>query len=242
MFFTRIPVPKFVKHSEDILNSAGSYLPFIGWIVGGASALVFLGSSFILPVSISVLLSIIASVIITGAFHEDGFADVCDGFGGGWTKEKILLIMKDSRVGAYGVIGIILLLLTKFTALSGLPLEQLPFLIVGGHVTSRMFAVSFIYFSNYARDDATSKTKPLGKKLRTPEYGFAVLVGLLPFLLLREYEYLLVLLPMLLTYIFFSRYIVKWIGGFTGDCLGAMQQLTEVVFYISALAVIRNLL
>ena len=93
------------------------YFPLIGWIVGGFSALIFWASSFLFPVSISIIFSMIASILVTGAFHEDGFADVCDGFGGGWTKEKILEIMKDSRVGSYGVIGMILMLGTKFAVL-----------------------------------------------------------------------------------------------------------------------------
>jgi adenosylcobinamide-GDP ribazoletransferase len=118
MFYTRIPCPKWVDHDDDYINQATRYFPFIGWIVGVICFLFLYGASLLLPVPVAVVISMLAGVFITGAFHEDGFADVCDGFGGGWTKEKILLIMKDSRVGAYGVIGLVVLLLLKASALN----------------------------------------------------------------------------------------------------------------------------
>src|ERR1700678_2498706 len=91
MFYTRIPVPRWVNHSSNSLNDATKYFPLVGWIVGGIASLVFIGAKYFFNLPISILLSMAASVLLTGAFHEDGFADVCDGFGGGWTKEKILL-------------------------------------------------------------------------------------------------------------------------------------------------------
>ena len=113
-YYTRIPCPRWVGHSQDQLNEASKYFPLMGWIVGGASAGVFYLAQFIFPVSISVLLSMAAGILLTGAFHEDGFADTCDGFGGGWTKAEVLEIMKDSRIGSYGTIGLVLILLSKF--------------------------------------------------------------------------------------------------------------------------------
>src|SRR3569833_79355 len=114
MFFTRIPCPKWVDHSEEYLNKSSKYFPVVGIIVGSISALIFWLFQLFFPVEIALIFSIIASILTTGAFHEDGFADVCDGFGGGWTKDKILLIMKDSRVGAFGVIGLISILAGKY--------------------------------------------------------------------------------------------------------------------------------
>ena len=117
MFYTRIPCPGWVDHSEDYLNKATRYFPLIGWLIGLAMALVIYGSLFILPISVCVILALAVSVLMTGAFHEDGFGDVCDGFGGGWTKSQILEIMKDSRVGTYSVVGFILLFALKMAAL-----------------------------------------------------------------------------------------------------------------------------
>ena len=113
MFYTRIPCPKWVDHDPEFLNQSIRYFPLIGWIVGIISGLFLYlpGTYFSIPVAI--ILSLIISVLITGAFHEDGFADTCDAFGGGWTKKKILEIMKDSRLGTYGVIGLLLLISLK---------------------------------------------------------------------------------------------------------------------------------
>ncbi len=97
MFYTRVPCPRWVGHEPDYLNKATRYFPLIGWLVGAIGFAVLWGGMQLWPTSVAVLLSIAAMVLTTGAFHEDGFADACDGFGGGWTKEKILAIMKDSR-------------------------------------------------------------------------------------------------------------------------------------------------
>ena len=113
MFLTRLPVPKNINHAELYLQKSPKYFPLIGWIVGFISVVVFIIFKFI-SVDIGVLASIIAGIFTTGCFHEDGFADTCDAFGGGWTKEKILAIMKDSRLGTYGVAGLGLMLTTKF--------------------------------------------------------------------------------------------------------------------------------
>ena len=118
MFFTRIPCPKNIDHSPEILTKSSRYFSLVGIIVGFFGALVFYVSELLFNDTISILLSMSGTIWITGAFHEDGFADVCDGFGGGWTKEKILTIMKDSRVGTYGIVGLGLLLAIKFNALS----------------------------------------------------------------------------------------------------------------------------
>src|SRR5215213_7826698 len=101
-FYTRLPVPRWVGYSETALNQATRYFPLIGWLVGLLAGATWLIGTYLVDAPTGLLLSMMASVLLTGAFHEDGFADVCDGFGGGWTKEKILLIMKDSRLGAYG--------------------------------------------------------------------------------------------------------------------------------------------
>ena len=117
MFYTRIPCPSNIDHSPEYINKATRYFPLIGWIVGGLSFLVFYLSALLFEPSIAVILSLLCGVLVTGAFHEDGLADVVDGFGGGWKKQDILDIMKDSNIGAFGAIAIVLLFLLKFTAL-----------------------------------------------------------------------------------------------------------------------------
>jgi len=233
LFYTRIPCPKWVAYSDDKLNQSSRYFPAIGFITGGFAVLVYSLSSLVFPPTLSVLLAMIAPIWLTGAFHEDGFADVCDGFGGGWTAERILTIMKDSRLGTYGTVGLMGLLAAKFLALTALPAPYvIPALLVA-HVWSRWTALNLVRFSAYARLDATSKTKPIGKQLHTGDYIWATLLALPALLLIPKLIYLVVLLPMPLLIWRMKVYFEKWIGGFTGDCLGATQQLAELLIYLT---------
>jgi len=236
MYFTRIPCPKWVDHSEEFLNKSAMYFPLIGWIVGGLSALILWLSAFIFPLSISIILSMISSVLITGAFHEDGFADVCDGFGGGWTKQKILEIMKDSRIGTYGVIGLILILSLKFSFLYHMNPHIIYTALIASHSLSRLAGVLIIFTGKYVRENENSKAKPLTKKLTALQFIIAAFFGIVPLFFFRNYIYLIMLIPVLLTYLYLTRYFKKWIGGYTGDCLGAVQQITEVIIYLSIVA------
>jgi len=239
MFFTRIPCPKWVDHSEEYLNKASKYFPVVGIIVGSVSAFVYWLLQLIFQTEIALIFSMIASILTTGAFHEDGFADVCDGFGGGWTKEKILLIMKDSRLGTYGVIGLVLILLLKWSVLKYFPVNTLVIALISGHAISRLNAASLIYTDTYARDDDSSKSKPLATKMSSGELIFAILFGLAPLILFANVYALLTLVPLLLVRWYFSGYFKKWIGGYTGDCLGAVQQVSEVVFYLSLILIFK---
>jgi adenosylcobinamide-GDP ribazoletransferase len=251
MFYTRIPCPKNIDHNPDYLNKASRYFPLIGWIVGGLSFVAYSLSAMIFSVDLAILLSMITGILVTGAFHEDGFADVCDGFGGGWTKEKILTIMKDSAIGAYGAIGLILLLVLKFQGLQQLiegsethkfaifyPQLILLLLFVTGHSVSRLGAISIVFTHNYSREDASSKSKPIAQSFSWREVVGALFFGLLPLVLLSffQWQILLVLIPVFVARFFMARYFQKWIDGYTGDCLGATQQLCEIVFYLSIIA------
>jgi adenosylcobinamide-GDP ribazoletransferase len=239
MFYSRIPCPKWVDHSATFLNLSTRYFPLIGWIVACITLLVFQLSHFIFSLEISVILSMVAGVLTTGAFHEDGFADVCDGFGGGWTKEKIMLIMKDSRVGTYGVVGLIFIFLIKFQVLAQLASNSFlifSVIIFASHSVSRLAAVTIIFSSQYAREE-DGKAKPLATQISKRTLLIAIAIGLLPLIALCYIDYLFVIavVPMTLITIYMRWYFTKWIGGYTGDCLGATQQVNEVVFYLSCL-------
>jgi adenosylcobinamide-GDP ribazoletransferase len=248
MYYTRIPCPKWVTHEPEFLSLATRYVPVIGWIVGGVYSAVIVIALMVFPVWISILLGLAASVLLTGAFHEDGFADVCDGFGGGWTKEKILLIMKDSRVGTYGVVGLGLMLAIKASVTfelvdSTIPTSQIVTLLIASHALSRMMSASIIYFSTYAREDLDSKAKPVATGFSLHGLLVGAVLALLPFMLFllqTRWVYVLALLPMVLATAYLSRYFTKWIGGYTGDCLGATQQVNEVLFLLSILAIWRS--
>ncbi|AXT19684.1 adenosylcobinamide-GDP ribazoletransferase [Flavobacteriaceae bacterium AU392] len=237
MFFTRIPCPKWVNHDPTYLKKSARYFSLVGIIVGSISALVFYGTSFILPLEIAILLSMVTSVYTTGAFHEDGFADVCDGFGGGWTKEKILLIMKDSTLGTYGVIGLGLLLAIKFSALREIPIHYIPLAIISGHSLSRFIATMLIYTHPYVRDTNDSKAKPAAKDVSLNIVIISGLFGIVPLLFFKTPLLFLTLVPMYLSKVYLGAKFKKWLGGQTGDCAGAVQQLSEVIFYLSFIVI-----
>lgn len=237
MFYTRIPCPKWVTHDAAYLNKATRYFPLMGWIVGGASAAVFYGAAYLFNIPVAIIVSIITGIFITGAFHEDGFADVCDGFGGGWTKEKILDIMKDSRTGAYGTIGVVLIVLLKYMSLVSINTYELGIVLIAAHSFSRLCAVLVIATSQYVRENDDAKAKPLAKTITVKEILPALVFGLLPLLLFFHIKILLVILLPLLGTFYLRWYFHKWIGGYTGDCLGATQQVTELLFYLNVIAV-----
>ena len=234
MFFTRIPCPKWIDHSPEMLNKSTKYFSLIGIIVGSFGALTYWVISFILPENIALFLCMVATIWITGAFHEDGFADVCDGFGGGWTKEKILTIMKDSRLGTYGTIGIVGILTTKYLALSAFP-NQLLITLIAGHSISRFISTMLLYLYPYVRDDLTSKAKPMAHALKLPSLITNGIIGLLPLFFYNSYWIFLAIIPPFISMLLMGRFFKKWIGGQTGDCAGATQQIAEVTFYLSIL-------
>jgi adenosylcobinamide-GDP ribazoletransferase len=253
MFLTRIQVPPNIDHSPEYLQRSSKYFPLVGWIVGGISILTYLVTARFFSENIAILASMIAGILTTGAFHEDGFADTCDAFGGGWTKEKILMIMKDSRLGTYGVVGILFMLGAKFLLLQELPKFTPPSItetsnpllsykifigiILAAHSVSRLMAVTVIQQYDYVTDEDLSKSKPLAsKKLSLSEFLLAVLFALLPFMLL-PLNFLLITIPAIVVRFYLAACFKKWIGGYTGDCLGAVQQVTEIIIYLSALVI-----
>ena len=243
MFYTRIPCPPWVDHSADMLNQATRYFPLMGWIVGGTAALLLWGGAALWPIPVAVLLSTIGGVWLTGAFHEDGFADVADGYGGGWNAQQILDIMKDSRVGAFGAISLMLLLLLKLAALAGLAEQDLYLSLYAlwlMHSLSRLAATWMIFAYPYARADQASKAKPVAQQMRRADLLIAHLWGVIPLglgLYWLGWSLLVVPLAMAVGFGYLAHLYLKWTKGYTGDGLGSVQQLTEVMGYLALLAV-----
>lgn len=235
-FFTRIPIPSWVGFEAAWLHQASRYFPAVGWVVGLVTAMVFGLASLVLPQLVAVVLSTVAGIMLTGAFHEDGFADVCDGFGGGMTPERVLEIMKDSRVGAYGAIGIGMMLLTKVSVLASMPASYVMPALLVAHPLSRLASCSLIFLMDYARLEG--KAKPLAQHMSGLELVVACATVFLPSLALF-YAQLLPLKNLMLGVIllclaswWLARLFKRRIAGYTGDCLGAVQQLSEVMFYL----------
>lgn len=238
-FYTRIPLGKSVKYTAKRQQDSIRYFPVIGLIVGAVMAGVILGLDSYLGDFSAVTLGLLVSVLITGALHEDGLADCCDGFGGGWTKKKVLSIMKDSSIGAYGAIGLIFLLILKFSLLikllSLLNDWSIVLVLITCQVISRSSAASIMLFLDYARTDDSSKSREVAKRLSTLNailifaFGIVSIAGILYFS--AEY-WVAILIPILALFVFLMKvYFKRRIGGYTGDCLGMLQQLSELVIY-----------
>ncbi|MBV8325590.1 adenosylcobinamide-GDP ribazoletransferase [Chryseobacterium sp.] len=241
MFFTRIPVPFTIPYSGEIMNKSQKYFAWVGLLVGIINAMILYLSTLLFNLEIGIVVMMISSVLLTGAFHEDGFTDMCDSFGGGYGKEKILTIMKDSRVGAYGTIGIILLFALKFfsiQALGTVDLTKTLAVIILAHSSSRFISGTMIYTHQYVTDIDVSKSKPLANK---PLDGIALLVGFISvfiaFTLIPDWRLIFAFALAYIGKIYLGWYFKKHIGGYTGDCLGAVQQVCEVLFYLGTMIV-----
>jgi len=234
-FFTRLPVPAWVGHSAEALNRSARWFPAVGLVIGGIGALVYLAALQLWPQSVAVLLSMAATLYATGAFHEDGLADTVDGLGGGWDKARILEIMKDSRVGSYGVVATVLALLGKFTLLAALDATLVPWALLAGHVLSRFCAVTLLAGMDYVREEQ-SKAKPLAKRLSTGQLLFSLLFALAALAVLPPAKAVAGCALAALATIWLAAKFKRWLGGYTGDCLGATQQVAELAFYLGLLA------
>ena len=238
-FFTRLPIPRWVGYQPQWLQQSSRYFPLVGAVVAAICGATYMVASWLLPPPIAVLLAVAAGIYLTGAFHEDGFADMCDGFGGGLTRERVLEIMKDSRIGAYGAIGILCLLAIKTGALVSLPPQIVAAAFFIGHPLSRLAAVSLIWLMDYARDEG--KAKPMAQSMSTGEFVVAALCGLLPAIICGALGILdwsaLVLATLAATASawFLGRKCQRRLHGYTGDCLGAVQQVAEVAVYLAIL-------
>jgi adenosylcobinamide-GDP ribazoletransferase len=239
-FFTRLPIPAWVGFESSWLQHASRYFPLVGCVVAAIAAAVYWVAALLLPAPVAAVLSTAASIYATGAFHEDGFADTCDGLGGGMTRERVLEIMKDSRVGAYGAIGIVCMLAAKLSTLAMLPPRVAIAALFMAHPLSRLAATSLIWKLDYVRGEG--KAKPLAQQMTTVEFSIATASALLPAVLLLATGYaslaavLGAVAAALAAALWLGRKFVRRLGGYTGDCLGAVQQVAEALIYMAVLA------
>ena len=172
--------------------------------------------------------------MVSGAFHEDGLADSADGFGGGWQRDDVLRIMKDSRIGSYGTVALVMVLGIKALALSSLPSASSAALaLLLAQPLSRWLAVSYLVDLQYVSGEG--KSKPLATALPLSQWWLAGLAVLLPALFIDVGQWLLMTFSLLIFRIVFARYLRRRLGGYSGDALGAAQQLSELLIYLSLL-------
>lgn len=238
-FLTRIPIPSGITFTQQRFEAGIRYYPLVGCIVGSIAAAVYALSASALPSAVAVLLSTAATLLVTGAFHEDGLADTFDGVGGGTDRQRTLEIMKDSRIGTYGACALGIILLLKLASLSALAAPQVIVAsLVAGHCLSRISSVAVIATSHYARDHGTGK--PVASNVT---FSTVVVTSASGFLccwaMLNWIEPLALFTGLggaIAGHIAMRLLFEKRLSGYTGDTLGAVQQVSEVGFYLGVLA------
>lgn len=235
-FLTRLPVGA-PDWTPERMEATPRWYPAVGLLVGAISALAFWAASLVFPPVLAAILATAAGIIATGAFHEDGFADACDGLGGAVTRERALEIMKDSRLGTYGAAGLGLMLAAKVSVLAALPVALVPALLVAGHALSRASAVLVIATGTYVRDHGTGKPVASGTAGLAIAWITAGGAALALTLAVPPAWVAGGALGLILGHVAMRRVFEPRLGGYTGDCLGAVQQTSEVGFYLGLLAV-----
>ena len=264
-FFTRIPVTgrlaEWVGFSPAMLRASAAYFPAVGVVIGCLVVALSATLMYYLPTAyaplVAAALGTAWSVWLTGAFHEDGLADVADGLGGSYERDRALIIMKDSRVGAFGAIAVVLAILSKVALLALLGAVGtlwMCFALMAGHVVSRTWPLLIIRWLPHVGDDAGSKSKPLADQISLASLILALLwcattLALISWVAasvlsgidgqtLTTAQVLPVLkvlacggLASALIFVYLLRLFERRLQGFTGDCLGTTQQLCEIAFY-----------
>ncbi|MBO1531565.1 adenosylcobinamide-GDP ribazoletransferase [Psychrobacter sp. F1192] len=241
-FLTRLPVPRFRHYEPQWLHQSSRHFPAVGLLVGLLCAGVFWLTSSLFTPLVAAVMSTAFGIKLTGAFHEDGLADTCDGLGGGLTRERTLTIMKDSRLGTYGVLGLVSALLLKISLLAAMPPSVAIVALVVGHTASRLLCISLIALLPYGGEVAHAKAKPMAQQL-TPKQGIIASGWLLLSVILMMAispnamqkisigQWLLALVLALVATDYMRRLLRRRLDGYTGDGLGATQQLSEVAIY-----------
>jgi adenosylcobinamide-GDP ribazoletransferase len=253
-FLTRVPVPRWVGYEPGWLQDSARHFAGVGLAVGGFGAAVLLAAAALWPAPVAVLLSMAATAWLTGAFHEDGLADTCDGLGGSVSRERALEIMKDSRLGSYGALGLGLTLAVKASALVGLA-QASPWMaavaFIAGHAVSRTASVALLRWLPYAGDPEHAKARPLAQRIGSAGLGVSVLwscaatamavivagAALGPAVVPSVGSAWLVgAAAAAAAAVVCARWFRRRLGGVTGDTLGATQQWAETAFYLASLA------
>ena len=246
-FLTRLSVPPFKHYNPQWLHQSSRHFPAVGLLVGLLCAGVFWLSSLLFTPLVAAVLSTAFGIKLTGAFHEDGLADSCDGLGGGLTRERTLTIMKDSRLGTYGVLGLVSALLLKISLLTSMPIPMAVIALIIGHTASRLLCISLLSLLPYGGEIEHAKAKPMAQQL-TPiqglySSGWLILAIILVALIFPNTmqqiglaQWLLAMILALIATDYMRRLLRRRLDGYTGDGLGATQQLSEIAIYIGLAA------
>ena len=237
-FLTILPIGRHLPHDEKRLARSMAFYPLAGLVIGGLSALVLFLLSSLFPKPLALWLTLGLSVLLTGGLHLDGFSDTLDGIGCRGTREKILEVMKDSRVGAFGATGLLFLVVTKYLALDQLTTRAAADALVLAAVMGRASMVLVCYHSPYARA-AGGLAKPFTEHLGARELVFASASALGLALLLSGPKGAILFLGMGVFSLGYRLFFLKKLGGVTGDILGAANELNELLSLLLIVALLR---
>lgn len=232
IFFTRLPFWKIKSVPDECFKHVVSYWSFSGWLTGGIMAICFWGISQILPVSIAVIAALTVRLLITGALHEDGLADFFDGFGGGRDRESTLRIMKDSHIGTYGVLALIIYYLLGYQLLSSINPSYTPFILLCCDSFCKFVCSHILWLLPYARKEEESKAKVIYSRQNYKEETASAIGGLLP-LVFMPHSFFITLPVPILVFIYIQHLLRKRLGGYTGDCCGASFLICELSMWFS---------
>ena len=237
-FLTRLRPPVEVEFTPEVLRASPRWYPAAGVVIGVITGVIYWGAALLFDPVLAALISTASGLIVTGALHEDGFADACDGLGGVRPRERVLEIMRDSRIGTYGVLGLGVILATKVAVLTVLPVMAVPFALVAGHAASRASMLWVMASSDYVRADGAASGVAGGLDQRAIAIGFATAaLTLLPLLWVLPVQSVVLGLAGLALGHFAMRHRYEGrLGGYTGDCLGAVQQCSELGFLLGLVA------
>ncbi len=237
IFFTRLPFWRVYQPPQASYKAVVEFWPLTGWLTGGAMAATLYFGSIILPWSVAVIAAIVVRLLITGALHEDGLADFLDGFGGGGDRARILAIMKDSHIGTYGVLGLILYMLLLGTTLYSMTPRVAALIVFAADPFAKMVSSQLVNMLPYARREEEAKNKTVYRKPSLAAGLSLTVQGLLPMALMIWLTgiswYLIIAIPALVMY-FLYLLLLRKIQGYTGDCCGAVCLLVELAVYLVA--------
>lgn len=242
-YFTRLPMPIGSGFEADWLNQSVRYFPVAGWVVGSVSAAVLWLAAQLLPMPVAALMAVAAAIVFTGAFHEDGLADTFDALGGHVSAKRALEIMRDSRLGTYGTLALVVVVGLRWQVLSALPVGLGMALLVAANSVARAGAASLMAALPYVRLDADAKAKPVAQNLRGGRWLATLLLGVLPTGVLCVWQpgWALALgagvLAAALACVVCGFWCSRRLGGYTGDVLGCAEQCAELGSGLALLAV-----
>lgn len=226
-FLTRLPTPDWIDYEPGGLARSARYFPLVGLVIGALSALVWLIFAPVLPAPLAAGLAIAVLILSTGALHEDGFADCCDGLGGGASREKALEIMRDSRIGAYGTIGLIVVIGLRWAGLAAFDVTDGALALVLSPVLARSAMVVLLTFGVYARSEGAARDVKDG--VTKPELAIALAISAVVALAIAGLAGLLALVAVLIAAALWLAWLTHRLGGYTGDGLGAVEQIAQLI-------------